>query len=508
MVVGLLFRAVPVLVMAFVMVQASIQSQRLEYRSLLQTKRQVLTQTKRHVHHSKAHLKKVLATVTKMLPPHILRTGALKRKLASALTVEPSLFKEFEERDLDEKPWTSAIWRDIVHPKFFAQAASTAWDYDPTLKVSFTENVANSTSLCSPPAWVRNRTILWIDVEEEVRPTDLERLGWHQPYASIRSSYVPSFNVCTRPLTFPGARSLMFFPGVDDGSEHDCDILPMLMEAVGQKANVPEAAKGVAVDVGASEGMCTLLLLSKGYTVYSYEPAPIYQAWRQMSVGANVGFVNRVMLRGGLGGETTLDSELLEAADAPSRVHLLKIDADDVEASILLGGRSLLQSGQVEMVQLELWKSDDSGPCSEKECVVSSANRKAGILARLASHGYHIYVLRAWGNSAHLQVFADEGHECYTLSKKMHQYKDFQEGGSLGSHYQYGDHKVQALGLIHISHLAEFPRHKSSKNLKRVLVDCFTQFLGIHKSSPSLERLHAGSLHFLHEDNAAERLHL
>merc|ERR1719265_2116089 len=125
------------------------------------------------------------------------------------------------------------------------------------------------------------------------------------------------------------------------------------MDAVGQVANAPGAEKGVAVDVGASEGMCTLLLLSKGYTVYSYEPWALYQQWREMSVAANPGFAGRAVLRGGLQAtkSPSLDSELLHAESAPRKVHLLKIDADNVEASILYGGRHLLKSGRVELVQ-------------------------------------------------------------------------------------------------------------------------------------------------------------
>lgn len=509
----MVFPAVPalrflVLMVALVMVWASPQCQQLESHSLLQRRHEVLTKQELHVRHNDSNLNKALAVVYKLLPQHILRKHELRKWLAAALRAKPSQFKDLisDKASLDGKLFTSAIWNDLVYPKFFGQTASTAWDYHPKLiqKVNQTSNA----SLCTPTTWLQNRTILWSNLKGEVRPIDIERLGWHKPYAPAHTSYMPSFNVCTRPLAFLGAKSIMFFPGVDDGSEHDCDALQMLMEAVGQKANVPDAAKGVAVDVGASEGMCTLLLLSKGYTVYSYEPQPIFQAWRQMSVDANAGFVSRARLRGGLQGATTLDSELLDAADAPRRVHVLKLDADDAEASILHGGYKLLQSGRVEMVQLELWKSDYRGPCSEKECVVSTAKRKALLLARLESHGYQVYVLRAWGDRAHPQVFTDDGHKCNSLRKQIHQYKDFQEGGSLGSQYRYGDHKVQALGLLPISPVEELRHRKRSRSLKHKLLDCFCQFLAIHKSSPSLDRLHAGALRFLHEDHVTQRLHL
>lgn len=310
----------------------------------------------------------------------------------------------------------------------------------------------------------------------------------------------------------------MFFPGVDYGSEHDCDMMPMLMEAVGQKANAPDAAKGVAVDVGASEGMCTLLLLSKGYTVYSYEPAPLYQVWREMSVNANPGFGARARLRAGLqggfdrGSKLTLDSEFLEAADAPHRVHLLKIDVDDAEASVLHGGQKLLQSGRVDMVQIELWKDGaidngpvaKSGPCRKDSCAVTNAKRKAFLLGLLENHGYQLYVLRAWGASAHPQVFFDQGHKCNDLRWRLNKYKDFQAGGPLGSQYQYGDHQLHALGLIPISPLAKHHHHTA----KIELLNCFSQFLAIRKSSPFLERLHARALNLIHEDNAIRRLHL
>lgn len=478
---------------------------------------------------SNEDLNMVLEAVHSMLPAHLLKKHAFKARLAAALRAEPALFANQEElEDIESgKLWSSSIWRDLVRPQFFGQEASTAWKYHPKLEVNQTSNE----HVCQPPVWLQNRTTLWLDVRDKLRPVDAERLGWTKPYPSIRATYTPSFNVCTRPVAFNGdsvikqAHTLMFFPGVDDGSEHDCDTLPMLMEAVGQKANVPDASKAVAVDVGASEGMCTLLLLSKGYTVYSYEPAPLFQVWRKMSVDANPGFASRVKLRAGLqgandrGSKLTLDSDLLEASDAPQRIHLLKIDVDDVEASILHGGRKLLQSGRVDMVQMELWKSDEQGasPCSEKNCVVSNAKRKAFILRLLQNHGYQLYVMRAWGDREHPQVFLDQGGYCDALREHVHRYKDGQAGGSLGSQYQYGDHKVQALGLIPISSVPPMEPHEVKRQNhtvqvrekdKLALINCYSQFLAVHSSSPFSKKLHAGAFHLLHEDLAIQRLHV
>merc|ERR1711871_962228 len=137
-------------------------------------------------------------------------------------------------------------------------------------------------------------------------------LGWRSPFPAIVSAYSPSFNVCTPPITFsekvmPRGQSspLVFYPGVDFGSEHDCDILPILMRGL------MKTGTGVAVDVGASEGMCTLLLAASGHTVFSFEPEALFQEFRHMSVMANPGFSDRVHLKDGLDLETgtTLDSE-------------------------------------------------------------------------------------------------------------------------------------------------------------------------------------------------------
>merc|ERR1712232_848174 len=105
------------------------------------------------------------------------------------------------------------------------------------------------------------------------------------PFRALVTAYKPSFLVCTPAVSFDSEalpesedfNPLIFFPGVDFGSEHDCDALPILMQSLlGSRT-------GLAVDVGASEGMCSLLLLAHGHRLISYDYDDFSREWQAMS---------------------------------------------------------------------------------------------------------------------------------------------------------------------------------------------------------------------------------
>lgn len=151
---------------------------------------------------------------------------------------------------------------------------------------------------------------------------------YENPFPAMLTRNHPPYHVCNRMLLAPDGTSI-YLPTDTSESTVDADCLPLLMELV-----LPKGEAGVAVDVGASSGNTAFPLLASGHTVHLFEEdldsESVDNAFVQMTVEVNAGWSNRTHLHGLArpSGPGSIDQTLAHV----DRLHLLKIDVDDLES--------------------------------------------------------------------------------------------------------------------------------------------------------------------------------
>jgi len=177
-----------------------------------------------------------------------------------------------------------------------------------------------------------------------------------------------------------------------DGKYDECDVLPSLLD------ETPETSiKGkLFVDIGANIGYCSLLMASVGAKVLSFEPQPSNLFYFQSSLERSNLYNSIELFPIGLGNEVgnftmyaqignqgnsvigkrlhddefnsalaktmipynisvnTLDNVFARPELTGKVISVLKIDAQGFETNILKGSKSLLSSGRIRIIKLEL----------------------------------------------------------------------------------------------------------------------------------------------------------
>lgn len=177
-----------------------------------------------------------------------------------------------------------------------------------------------------------------------------------------------------------------------DGKYSDCDALPYILDGTGKK---PIKEK-LFVDIGANIGYCSLLMAAVGAEVVSFEPQPSNLFYFQSSLDKSYLYNSIELFPIGLGNEVgtftmyaqvgnqgnsvigkrihdegmnsanaktmiphtisinTLDNVFAKPELAGKVIDLLKIDAQGFETNILKGSKSLLSSGRIRIIKMEI----------------------------------------------------------------------------------------------------------------------------------------------------------
>lgn len=176
---------------------------------------------------------------------------------------------------------------------------------------------------------------------------EIERRVFGEAFSPITVAYKEAFRLCAIGI-WDGKDQTSFITNFlsahNDGSEHDCDALPYLQELAVGKGNT-----GVAVDVGASDGVSAWLLLAHGHYVHLFEPSINRESRRIMSNIELNGWEAQVSLHGTVVVRPPgkrLDRNLAHEA----HIGVLKIDVDGNELTVIESAKGLLPRTSIVQV--------------------------------------------------------------------------------------------------------------------------------------------------------------
>ena len=178
----------------------------------------------------------------------------------------------------------------------------------------------------------------------------LEKRLFGLPFAPMTVAYKEAFKLCMIGISMDNHVAFVtdHTSAHNDGSEHDCDALPYLQELAVGKNNT-----GVAVDVGASDGVSAWLLLAHGHFVHLFETG-IVMGYGRLLAMTNIrlnGWESRVALHDTV--QTQPASERLDSVlSNEEHIGVLKIDVDGKELLVIDAAQGILPRTSIIQVNL------------------------------------------------------------------------------------------------------------------------------------------------------------
>lgn len=238
-----------------------------------------------------------------------------------------------------------------------------------------------------------------------------------------------------------GRPFMVFYPRDDQDKIQESDVMPWLMR-------MATSGNGMAIDVGAGDsGVCSWPLLAEGHTVHMFENGYTdanERAFVQLTRDIN-GWQDRATLHG----PVRPDRYVEKLFQNTSRIHLLKIDVDDMDSyKNVFGGVGPILN-RTDIVQLEMLAEE------------IGMQGTSFVMRHFKSRGFAMYGLEDIETFPGRQHFA-LGSSCSDGDIEMQLHPDAVEYGLTDYQYgQYGPWKMQMFPICQCSSSSPKLTHNS-----------------------------------------------